>query len=124
MDELVRKTGREIEKMGFETSGFRPTVLKTAIGNQGRDLECRGLGNPDGVRTAGGDDIKLFMGQWLIGAKVTGWIGVSFAGEGYEDFRRKVGIPFHDGHSRRPEFRFGNGRLPNDGLEAGPETLE
>ncbi len=93
MDELVRKTARELEGMGFRVQALTPTVLKTMIGTKVGTWTASAVGMKEEYLIDAGA-VERLLGVWGFGSTFRGTVTVAFAGEGYEDFRRQVGIPF------------------------------
>lgn len=79
--------------MGFQTRAINPTVLKTSIGTKVGTWSATVEGEREDYLPVAGA-VRRLLGFWEFGSRITGWLTVSMAGEGYEDFRRKVGIPF------------------------------
>lgn len=95
MDELVRKTARELDLLGFKAEAHKPAVLQTSIGTKVGTWNAEVVGRKqpwDYVPMAG--FVRGVLSQRPFGAYFPEIVIVSFAGEGYEDFRRNTGVPF------------------------------
>jgi hypothetical protein len=93
MDELVRKTGRELSSLGFDVEEVSPTVLKTSIGTNVGTWSAWITGEDISTLNYAGFIQGIFSRRGF-GSEIRGRIAVKLVGEGYEDFRRKDGIPF------------------------------